>query len=247
MKYHELQKLLHKRTNGGYIVVDCMNAIQKCLRRNKPKTCIFFFMELIDTDKLVGLRMIKLMEEMLYTDIGVADSLSFMHIKICLTDVRERLLKGRYKAVDGSFRWRENWLPPMVTAIYLFCRAKKVKLSEYMSKIAPIYRYAGWKPEIPDFCYNDKTTRRGRMRRISSDQHIAEVDCLHNEVKSKTVNEIRQFMGRVLDFQDAHKIPVTGYPICSDDELMAKVMLGEDWKSIKNFHSEETEKEDDES
>jgi len=138
-------------TGGGYQLLGCVSALQKCIRRGLEDQTLYWAAE-IETKfpDYLWVRLTVIANE----DIGLADPETLGLVQA----LRQQYFFLRERSKSPSERL------PLANAILALCRAKKTRLADDFQAV--IYRrreFESWKLDIPDFAL-DRHTAAGRAK-----------------------------------------------------------------------------------
>jgi len=138
-------------TGGGYQLLDCVSALQKCIRRGLEDQALFWAAEIeMKFPDYLWVRLTAIVNE----DIGLASPAT-----ICLVEA----LRQQYSFLRAKSRGPSERMA-LGNAILAMCRAEKTRLGDDFQTV--IYRrreFEGWRLDIPDFAL-DRHTAAGRAK-----------------------------------------------------------------------------------
>ena len=146
------------QTENGYSFSEVASALQKTIRRGLEEDAMFWAAEM---ETRFHDYLWKRLQVISIEDIGIADIQIVLYVAEMRTLYQE--LKKEYdKAPDKKSR---SFRMVLANAVLAMCRAKKTRIGDEFNIVIYGRRENGWKLEIPDFAYDQHTSKGRRMGR----------------------------------------------------------------------------------
>ena len=139
--------------------LECVSAMQKCVRRGLEREAMEFACELGHTSKAFVTMVCNRLQLISHEDIGLAAPEVIPLVRVCCQQAREL-----YDA-EKQGKWRMF----VGTAIRALCRAPKSREGDHFQAAVGLRsQLQGWAPEIPEWAH-DMHTRKGRAMKRGLD------------------------------------------------------------------------------
>lgn len=141
-----------QKTKNGYNAMECVSALQKCIRRADERRAMLFALELAHTSKAYFTMMLNRLRIIAHEDIGLANPAAVQFVLTSCNTLADFYEKGGWRIMIGN-------------CVRILCRSPKSREGDHFVWVSLDEWNANGPGEIPDVALDQHTARGKQMGR----------------------------------------------------------------------------------